>query len=89
MFFQHLRPLYENLAKLQFFTAGRVGEVAGLQWSNIDLKNRRMLIKHACVWCMSNKTFIELKPFPKNKEPRVCYITDEIMTILLCNISPS
>ncbi len=31
---------------------------------------------------MSNKTFLELKPFPKNKEPRACYITDEIMEIL-------
>ena len=28
------------------------------------------------------KTFIELKPFPKNKEPRAVYITDEIMEIL-------
>ena len=32
---------------------------------------------------MTNKTFIELKPFPKNKEPRPCYITDEIMEILM------
>ena len=32
---------------------------------------------------MTNKTFIGLKPFPKNKESRVCYITDEIIEILL------
>lgn len=81
-FFNHLRPLYSDLAQMQFYTAGRVGEIAGLQWRNIDRYNRRMLIKHACVWDSSNKTFRELKPFPKNKETRAVYITDEIMQIL-------
>jgi integrase len=83
LFFEFLKPLYKDLAMMQFYTAGRVGEISGLQWSNIDLKNRRMLIKHTCIWDMSSKTFIELKPFPKNKEPRPCYITDEIMDILM------
>ena len=53
-----------------------------MQWSNIDFDNRRLMIKHTCVWDMTNKTFIELKPFPKNKEPRPVFITDEIMEIL-------
>jgi integrase len=82
LFFDFLKPLYQDLAKMQFFTAGRIGEVAGLQWSNIDMKNRRMLIKHTCVWDMSTKMFIELKPFPKNREARAVFITDEIMEIL-------
>ena len=81
-FFHYLKPLYSDLAKMQFFTAGRVGEVAGLQWRNIDLHNRRMLIKDSCIWDMTNKTFVELKPFPKNKEPRAVFITDEILQIL-------
>jgi integrase len=82
IFFDFLRPLYRDLAMIQFFCAGRIGEIAGLQWSNIDLENRRMLIKHTCIWCMSKKTFIELKPFPKNREPRPVFITDEILEIL-------
>ena len=41
-----------------------------------------MLIKHTCVLQDSTKTFLELKPFPKNKEPRPVFITDEIMEIL-------
>ncbi len=82
IFFEYLRPLYQDLAMIQFFTAARIGEVAGLQWSNIDLENKRMLIKHTCVWCMTNKTFLELKPFPKNREPRPVFITDEILEIL-------
>lgn len=81
-FFRHLKAPYDDLAQMQFYTAGRVGEIAGLQWSNIDLFNRRMLIKHTCVWDMSNKMFKELKPFPKNREARPVYITDEIYEIL-------
>ncbi len=82
LFFDFLRPLYQDLAKMQFFTAGRIGEVAGIQWTNVDLANRRMLIKETCVWDSGNKTFIELKLFPKNRETRVVFITDEIMDIL-------
>jgi len=82
LFFDFLRPLYRDLAKLQFFTAGRIGEIAGIQWKNIDLKNRRMLIKETCIWDMSSKMFIELKAFPKNREPRAVFITDEILEIL-------
>ena len=82
LFFDFLKPLYQDLAKMQFYTAGRIGEVSGLQWSNIDMKNRRMLIKHTCIWDMSSKMFIELKPFPKNREARAVFITDEIMEIL-------
>ena len=82
LFFQYLKPLYRELAMIQFYIAGRVGETAGLQWSNIDIKNKRMIVKETCVWDTGNKTFKELKAFPKNKEPRVCFISDEILEIL-------
>lgn len=82
LFFDFLQPMYRDLAQMQFYCAGRIGEVAGIQWSNIDMKNRRMLIKHTCIWDMSSKMFIELKSFPKNREARVVTITDEIMEIL-------
>jgi integrase len=82
IFFKCLAPVYKELAKIQFFTAGRVGEIAGLQWSNIDMHNKRMLIKDSCIWDMTNKTFVELKPFPKNKEARSAYLTDEILEVL-------
>jgi integrase len=81
IFFEYLKPLYRDLSMLQFYTAARIGEVAGLQWSTVDLKNRRMLIKYACIWD-DHKKFLELKPFPKNKEPRPAYITDELYEIL-------
>ncbi|OFZ46401.1 MAG: hypothetical protein A2381_14600 [Bdellovibrionales bacterium RIFOXYB1_FULL_37_110] len=82
IFFEYLMPLYRELAMMQFFTAGRIGEVSGLQWSNIDQQNKRLLIKHTCIWDQTSKSFLELKPFPKNREARPVYITDEIMEIL-------
>lgn len=82
LFFDYLSPLYRDLAMMQFYCAGRIGEICGLQWSNIDLKNRRMLIKHTSVFHPINKTFLELKAFPKNKEARPVFITDEILVLL-------
>jgi integrase len=81
LFFEYLPPLYKDVSMMQFYTAARIGETAGLQWSTVDLSNRRMLIKHVCIWD-DHKKFQELKPFPKNKEPRPVYITDELMEIL-------
>ena len=46
------------------------------------MQNRRMLIKHSSIFHPVNKTYLELKPFPKNKESRPVFITDEIMDIL-------
>lgn len=82
LFFEFLKPLLRDLAMMQFYTAGRIGEVVGIQWSNVDLENRRLLIKETCVWDMKNKIFIELKSFPKNRETRIVFITDEIMEVL-------
>lgn len=82
LFFDYLPPLYRELAMMQFYCAGRIGEICGIQWGNIDMKNRRMLIKHSSVFHSENKTFLELKAFPKNKEARPVFITDEIMEIL-------
>lgn len=82
LFFEELKPLYKDLALLQFYCAGRIGEIAGLQWSSINLDQRRMIIKHTCNWSMTSKTFVNLKNFPKNKEPRPVYITQEIAAIL-------
>lgn len=82
LFFDYLSPMYRDLAMMQFYCAGRIGEICGIQWSNIDMKNRRMLIKHSCIFSSGDKTFLELKPFPKNKESRPVFITNEIMEIL-------
>lgn len=81
-FFECLKPLYADLALLQYLTASRIGEVAGLQWSRIDFKNRRLTIMETCSWDSTNKMFVKLNPHPKNKEPRPVYMTDQIFAIL-------
>ena len=81
-FSSSLPSLYQDLALLQFYTASRIGEVSGIQVRNIDLVNRRLLIKETCGWCQTTKTFIRLNPFPKTKEVREVYITDEILNII-------
>lgn len=81
-FFEHLKPLYRDLALFQFYTASRIGEVAGLQWLRIDFENRRITVMETCRWDMTTKTFIELNETPKNKEPRPIYMTAELEEIL-------
>jgi hypothetical protein len=53
---------------MQFYCAGRISEIAGIQVSNIYSDQEYVLIKHAVVWCNSSKVYEYLKPFPKNKE---------------------
>ena len=84
LFFECLPCLYQDLAIAQFLIAGRIGETCGIQWSNIDLNNRRLIIKETVIWGQNNKgskSFLQLKPFPKNKEPRPVYITDELAAV--------
>ena len=81
-FFSFLKPLYRDLALTQYFTASRIGEVAGLQWSRVDFENRTATIMETCYWDMTTKCFVNLNKHPKNKEPRPFYLTDELIQIL-------
>jgi integrase len=81
-FFNYLSPLYRDLAMFQFYTASRIGEVAGLQWNRVNFDRREILIMETCQWCMSKKTFIKLNPHPKSREPRPAYMTDELYSVL-------
>lgn len=73
-FFSALPELYADLAMLQFFCAGRIGETAGVQISNLYLDEDYFMIKDSISWCNKSKVFEYLKPFPKNKEPRRVHI---------------
>lgn len=55
LFFECLPCLYQDLAIAQFLIAGRIGETCGIQWSNIDLNNRRLIIKETVIWGQINK----------------------------------
>ncbi len=81
-FFYVLPELYRDLVMMQYLVAGRIGEIAGIQIKNIDLENQILTIKETCIWCNGAKTFVELKPFPKNKDIRQCHITPLMMGII-------
>lgn len=81
-FFYVLPELYRDLVVMQYLIAGRIGEVAGIQLKNIDLENKILTIKETCIWCNANKTFVELKPFPKNKHLRQCHVTSLMLDII-------
>jgi integrase len=70
------------VALFQYFTASRIGEVAGLQWSRIDFHNRRITIMETAQWDQSNKSYLKLNPHPKNKEARPVHMTNELMAVL-------
>ena len=76
---KRLKELEKENMRLKKLVADLALDKAMLE---IDLVNRKLMIRHSCIWDMSHKTFVELKPFPKNKEARSVYITDEIMEIL-------
>jgi len=74
-FFEYLKPLYYDLALLQYLTGSRIGEICGLQWSRIDFERKQITIMETCSWSNSNKMFQGLNPHPKNKSPRICFMT--------------
>ncbi|WP_413942676.1 tyrosine-type recombinase/integrase [Bdellovibrio sp. HCB-162] len=70
-FFQAFtNQLYADLAVTQFFCAGRIGEIAGIQIPNIYLEEDYLIIKESISWCNDNKMFEYLNPYPKNGESR-------------------
>ncbi|MES2855730.1 MAG: site-specific integrase [Bdellovibrionota bacterium] len=82
-FFSALPELYADLAMIQFFCAGRIGETAGIQISNIYLEEEYFMIKDAISWCNTSKMFEYLKPFPKNKEARRVHIHPLLREIIV------
>ncbi len=81
-FFAHVKPLYVELSTLQYYTASRIGEVAGLHWSRVDFENKRLVIMETLCWDQQTKVFKKINPHPKNKVPRPIYMTPEIEAIL-------
>ncbi len=74
-------PFWYQFAVTQFYFAGRVQEIAGLQRSSVSLSSRTALIKDVAVWG-KNKAFEELKSLPKNGELRTVYLNDSVFEVL-------
>lgn len=72
---EHCGQFYYDLAITQFYTAGRIQEIAGLQKQCVDLTNKVIQIKYVAVW-NKQKNFDYLKEFPKNDEVRYCKMSE-------------
>lgn len=82
-FFAHMQSsVYKDLAVMQYFCAARIGEVAGIQISNIYLEQDLLMIREVVSWCNASKMFEYLKPYPKNQEPRAVFIHGVLREII-------
>ncbi len=79
LFHQALKPDFQDFVTLQFYCAGRVGEIAGLQKKNIDLDRKFLRIKEVIVW-IGNKP--QIKSVPKNGCERAVFINTTMAEIL-------
>lgn len=82
LFFSKLPQPYKDLAMIQYFCAGRISEIAGIQITNIYLSENYFLIKESLVWCNNSKIYEYLKPYPKNREPRRVFIHSVLKEII-------
>lgn len=82
MFFDALEGIWRDFAMTQFYLAGRVQEVAGLQTTSVNLDERSILIKDVVVW-NRNKKFVELKNVTKNGDIRYVYMNNILENCLL------
>ncbi len=81
-FFSQLSPFWRDFAETQFYLAGRVGEVAGLQDECVDLVEQVITIKYVVVWGRTTKCFDHLKDVPKNGEERYVFMNQRLNEIL-------
>ena len=80
-FFDALEGIWRDIAIFQFFIAGRIQEVAGLQKVSVDFENRSILIKDVVVWDKA-KNFQELRHVTKNGDVRYVYMNDNLLEVL-------
>lgn len=78
LFLSCLTPFYHDLAVIQFFCGGRIGEAAGLHWHNVDLEKRVLKIQEVMVWIKGKP---KIKLCPKNGFSREVFINDTMFEI--------
>lgn len=78
-FLSCLSGIVADMAMLQFYCGARIGEIAGLQKKNVDLKKRIITICEVVTWVKGRPT---IRPLPKNGCRREVYINDTLFEIL-------
>lgn len=78
LFLSHLPNFYRDIAVIQFFCGGRIGEIVGLHWKNIDLEERILKIQEVLVWIRGTP---KVKSCPKNGFSRDVFINETMLDI--------
>ncbi|MBT4790787.1 MAG: tyrosine-type recombinase/integrase [Halobacteriovoraceae bacterium] len=82
-FFRQLEPeMFRSFAYVQYITGCRVQEIAGLQKTDIDLSNNCLTIQNVVMWD-SNKNYLGLKPYTKNKKCKKVLIGDSVLKAII------
>ena len=76
-----------NFALLQFLSACRVSEIAGLQKKNVCFKTKRIFIQNVVIWSRTNKKFLQLKAYTKNTETKTVHMTPTLEVVLKSQLS--
>ena len=87
-FFNELKQPFRDLAIIQYYCAGRIGETIGIQKESIDFKNKTLHIGHTAIHDR-NKKFRFLSDLTKTGEDRTVYITDSLRKALLSRLNDS
>lgn len=86
LFFNELKQPFRDLAIIQYFCAGRIGETIGIQKESIDFANRLLHINHTAI-SDRNKKFRFLSDLTKTGEDRTVYITDSLRKVILSRLN--
>ena len=78
-FLSHLPDFYKKLCTAQFLGACRIGEIAGLQWKNVNFEARTIRIQDVLTWTNGKA---RVKNCPKNSKTRFYYMSDAMLLIL-------
>ena len=78
-FLSHLPDFYQKICTAQFLGACRIGEIAGLQWKNVNFETRTIRIQDVLTWANG---VARVKSCPKNSKTRYFYMSDAMLAIL-------
>jgi integrase len=78
--FTDKQELFQDMAIIQFYTASRIGEIAGIKRSNVDLVNRSLRIDCVIEWAKKQPPII--KESTKTGEVKYTYINDSMFEVL-------
>lgn len=78
--FTEKQSLYRDMALLQFYSACRIHEVAGIHISNINLGERTLLIRETVNWTKRSEP--KIKETTKTGEEKLVHVNDSMLEII-------